>query len=59
MGFLEGTRADVSPERIVSPGFAGVSVGKAVGDDSANVPALVWRQVAISLSLGNLFMHGN
>lgn len=59
MGFLEGTKADVSPERIVSPGFAGVSVGKAMGNDNANVPALVWRQVAISLSLGNLFIHRN
>lgn len=69
MGFLEGTGADASPERIGSlglpakRGFGGEdcqgAMGQAGGDGSASVPALVQRQVAARLSLGNIFMHGN
>lgn len=37
MGFLEGTGADASPERIVSPSFAKVSVGRAVREPWARL----------------------
>lgn len=62
--YLGGGR-DGFPGRNQGRGFSGkdlitrVSVGKATGDDSTNIPALVWRQVAVSLGLGNIFMRGN
>jgi len=37
MGFLEGIGADASPERIVSPGFARVSVGRAAREPWARL----------------------